>query len=160
MSYVQSVLQPDERVKYITDIHWMIFLPGIGLLVLAALFFLLALSTTSAFAFWAVVAAILFIMAAGLLLSAWFKRITTEIAVTDRRIIYKRGFISRRTIEMEMDKVESVDVDQSVVGRILNYGDIIIRGVGVGIEPLKNIEAPIEFRNHVTGDRPAVPRSK
>jgi uncharacterized membrane protein YdbT with pleckstrin-like domain len=160
MSYVQSVLQPDERVKYITDIHWMIFIPGIGLLVLAALFFLLALSTTSAFAFWAVVAAILFIMAAGLLLSAWFQRITTEIAVTDRRIIYKRGFISRRTIEMEMDKVESVDVDQSVMGRILNYGDIIIRGVGVGIEPLKNIEAPIEFRNHVTGDRPAVPHSK
>jgi hypothetical protein len=59
-----------------------------------------------------------------------------------------------------MDKVESVDVDQSVMGRILNYGDIIIRGVGVGIEPLKNIEAPIEFRNHVTGDRPAVPHSK
>jgi uncharacterized membrane protein YdbT with pleckstrin-like domain len=159
MSYVRSVLQPDERVRYLTDIHWMIFLPGIGLFVLAALFYLLAL-TTNAYVFWAVVAAILFIMAAGALLSAWFRRITTEIAVTDRRIIYKRGFVSRRTIEMQMDKVESVDVDQSVMGRILNYGDIIIRGVGVGIEPLKNIEAPIEFRNHVTGERPAKPDSK
>jgi uncharacterized membrane protein YdbT with pleckstrin-like domain len=160
MSYVRSVLQPDERVRYLTDIHWIIFLPGIAVFVLAALLYLLALSTTAAYVFWAVVAAILFIVAAGLLLAAWFRRITTEIAVTDRRIIYKRGFVSRRTIEMQMDKVESVDVDQSVMGRILNYGDIIIRGVGVGIEPLKNIEAPIEFRNHVTGERPAVPPSK
>jgi uncharacterized membrane protein YdbT with pleckstrin-like domain len=160
MSYVRSVLQPDERVRYLTDIHWIIFLPGIGLFVLAALLYLFALNTTSAYAFWAVVAAFLFIVAAGALFSAWFRRITTEIAVTDRRIIYKRGFISRRTIEMQMDKVESVDVDQSVMGRILNYGDIIIRGVGVGIEPLKNIEAPIEFRNHVTGEPAAVPNSK
>jgi uncharacterized membrane protein YdbT with pleckstrin-like domain len=92
-------------------------------------------------------------VAAILLFSAWFRRYTTEIAVTNRRIIYKRGFISRRTIEMQMDKVESVDVDQTIWGRIFGYGDITIRGVGVGIEPLKNIDAPIEFRNHVTGER-------
>lgn len=160
MSYVQSVLQPGEQVRYLTDIHWMIFLPGIGLLLLAVLFYLLALSTPGAYAFWTVVAAILLVLAAIALFSAWFRRFTTEIAVTDRRIIYKRGFISRRTIEMQMDKVESVDVDQSVMGRILNYGDIIIRGVGVGIEPLKNIDSPIEFRNHVTGERVAERESK
>jgi uncharacterized membrane protein YdbT with pleckstrin-like domain len=153
MNYVQSVLQPDERVKYVTYIHWIIFLPGIALFILAALFYLLAFSTTSVFAFWAGIASLLLILAVMALLSAWFKRVTTEIAVTDRRIIYKRGFISRRTIEMEMDKVESVDVDQSVMGRILDYGDIIIRGVGVGIEPLKNIGSPIEFRNHMLGER-------
>ena len=155
MSYVQSVLQPDERVRYLTNIHWIIFLPGIGLLMLAILFYLLALGTTTGYTFWAVVAAILLILAAIALLSAWFRRFTTEIAVTDRRIIYKRGFVSRRTIEMQMDKVESVDVNQTVMGRILNYGDIIVRGVGVGIEPLNNIESPIEFRNHVTGERAA-----
>jgi hypothetical protein len=49
-----------------------------------------------------------------------------------------------------MDKVESVDVDQSVLGRLLDYGDITIRGTGVGIEPLRGIGAPLEFRNHVT----------
>jgi uncharacterized membrane protein YdbT with pleckstrin-like domain len=84
------------------------------------------------------------------LTGAWFRRWTTELAVTDKRIIFKRGFIRRRTIEMNMDKVESVDVDQSVLGRILDYGDITIRGTGTGIEPLKGIDSPIDFRNHVT----------
>jgi hypothetical protein len=51
---------------------------------------------------------------------------------------------------MHLDKVESVDVDQSLLGRILNYRDLTARGVGIGLEPLKNIDNPIEFRNHVT----------
>ena len=51
---------------------------------------------------------------------------------------------------MNMDKVESVDVDQSIMGRLFDYGDIVVRGVGVGLEPLRNIEAPLEFRSHVT----------
>jgi uncharacterized membrane protein YdbT with pleckstrin-like domain len=64
--------------------------------------------------------------------------------------VYKRGFIPRHTVEMNMDKVESVDVDQSILGRMLNYGDITIRGTGLGIEPLHNIDEPLEFRNQVT----------
>ena len=55
---------------------------------------------------------------------AWFIRWITEFAVTDRRVIYKRGFISRHTDEMNMDKVESVDVDQSILGRLLDYGTV------------------------------------
>jgi uncharacterized membrane protein YdbT with pleckstrin-like domain len=90
------------------------------------------------------------LVGSGLGFSAWFRRWTTEIDVTDRRIVYKRGFIRRHTVEMNMDKVESVDVDQSILGRMLNYGDITIRGTGVGIEPLHNIDAPLEFRNQVT----------
>jgi uncharacterized membrane protein YdbT with pleckstrin-like domain len=80
----------------------------------------------------------------------WFRRWTTEIDVTNRRIVYKRGFIKRHTVEMNMDKVESVDVDQSIFGRLLNHGDITIRGTGIGLEPLRGIGAPLEFRNHVT----------
>ena len=57
-------------------------------------------------------------------LYAWFIRWITEIAVTDRRIIYKRGFITRHTDEMNMDKVASVDVDQSILGRMLDYGTV------------------------------------
>ena len=65
-------------------------------------------------------------------------------------MIYKKGLIRRQTNEMNMDKVESVDVDQSILGRLLNYGDITIRGTGVGLEPLHDIDAPLEFRNRVT----------
>jgi uncharacterized membrane protein YdbT with pleckstrin-like domain len=153
MSYVKSVLQEDEQVRYVTNISWIIYIPGVGLLILAAVAYWIGTREVSAYSLWAGVAAVLAVAAAILLFSAWFRRYTTEIAVTNRRIIYKRGFISRRTIEMQMDKVESVDVDQTIWGRIFGYGDITIRGVGVGIEPLKNIDAPIEFRNHVTGER-------
>jgi uncharacterized membrane protein YdbT with pleckstrin-like domain len=83
-------------------------------------------------------------------LRAWFRRWTTEVDVTDRRVVFKRGFIKRHTVELNMDKVESVDVDQSVLGRLLDYGDITIRGTGIGIEPLRGIGSPLDFRNHVT----------
>jgi uncharacterized membrane protein YdbT with pleckstrin-like domain len=153
MSYVKSVLQEDEQVRYVTNISWIIYIPGVGFLILAVVAYWVGTREVSASSLWSGIAAVLAIVAAILLFSAWFRRYTTEIAVTNRRIIYKRGFISRRTIEMQMDKVESVDVDQTIWGRIFGYGDITIRGVGVGIEPLKNIDAPIEFRNHVTGER-------
>jgi uncharacterized membrane protein YdbT with pleckstrin-like domain len=152
MSYVKSVLQPGETVRYATDIHWIIYIPGFLLLVLGGVAYWTALQPVSAYRVWVWIAGLLFACAAVALFIAWFRRWTTEIAVTNRRIIYKRGFIRRRTIEMHLDKVESIDVDQSILGRIMNYGDILIRGVGEGIEPLKNIGSPITFRNHVTAE--------
>jgi uncharacterized membrane protein YdbT with pleckstrin-like domain len=74
----------------------------------------------------------------------------TEFAVTDRRVIYKRGFISRHTVEMNMDKIESVDVDQSLLGRLFNYGTIHVLGTGQGIECLRQIGAPLALRNAIT----------
>ena len=159
MSYVRSVLQPGETIRYATTIHWIVYLPGLLLLVLSGLAYWTAFQpvTGSAYRVWVWIAGFILACAAIALFIAWFRRFTTEMAVTDRRIIFKRGFIRRRTIEMHLDKVESVDVDQSILGRIFNYGDILIRGVGVGIEPLKNIGSPIAFRNHVTAESPSSP---
>jgi uncharacterized membrane protein YdbT with pleckstrin-like domain len=70
--------------------------------------------------------------------------------VIDRRVIYARGFIPRHTVEVNMDKIESVDVDQSVLGRIFDYGDVTIMGTGTTHEPLRNVDRPIAFRNEVT----------
>ena len=53
---------------------------------------------------------------------------TTEIAITNKRIIAKFGFISRRTIEINLQKIESIQVDQNVLGRLLDYGTIVIAG--------------------------------
>jgi uncharacterized membrane protein YdbT with pleckstrin-like domain len=83
-------------------------------------------------------------------LRAWIRRVSTELAVTDRRVIFKRGLIRRHTVEMNMDKVESVDVDQSILGRIFNYGDVTVRGTGASIEPLRMIGDPLHFRSRVT----------
>jgi uncharacterized membrane protein YdbT with pleckstrin-like domain len=82
--------------------------------------------------------------------TGWFHRWTTETDVTNLRVVHKTGFIKRRTFEMSLDKVESVDVNQSILGRILNYGDVTVRGVGEGGEIIKTIASPLEFRNSIT----------
>ena len=134
-------------MAYTTTLHWVVYWPAIGLWLLA----FVALTVGGAGGPIALLAALVCaLVGLGLALGAWFRRWTTEIDVTDRRIVYKRGFVRRHTVEMNMDKVEGVDVDQSILGRMLNYGDITIRGTGVGIEPLYNIDAPLEFRNRVT----------
>jgi uncharacterized membrane protein YdbT with pleckstrin-like domain len=148
MSYVKEVLQPGEKILFASTIHWLIYAPAILLLIVAIAATFQTLGGSELV--WRGISLVCF--AASLLSAAraWFKRWTTEIAVTDRRIIYKRGFIRRHTIEMNMDKVESVDVNQSLLGRILGYGDVLVRGTGVGFEPLQMIESPIELRNAVT----------
>ncbi len=79
-----------------------------------------------------------------------FRRWITETDVTNMRVVHKEGFIKRRTFEMSLDKVEIVDVDQSILGRIFGWGDVTIRGVGEGVERVKMIGSPIEFRSHIT----------
>jgi len=83
-----------------------------------------------------------------LFLAAWIKYRTTEFAVTDRRIIAKTGLVSRKTIEMFLDKVESLNVDQGILGRVLDYGSVTIRGTGSTSEPINSISAPLALRKH------------
>lgn len=145
MKHAKKILQPGETLRHVSRIHWIIYLRGILLLLVGAVM-LVWLETT-----WADVLA-LAIVGLGIILVglAWLRRSTTEVAVSNRRIIYKRGIISRHTIEMNLAKVESVDVDQSVLGRILGYGTIRVRGTGSGIEALRRIDTPIKFRNCIT----------
>jgi uncharacterized membrane protein YdbT with pleckstrin-like domain len=148
MSYLDHVLQPGEKILYRTTVSWTLFFPGIALLIVAIIVY--GLASTAIPLFWAnILFAIIGLPALFLLFRAWFARWTTEIAVTNSRIILKRGFIRRHTIEMHMDKVESVDVDQSLLGRLLNYGNITVRGTGAGFEPLHMIDHPLRFRSHV-----------
>lgn len=73
-------------------------------------------------------------------------RSTDEFAITNRRIIVKTGLVSRHTLEMNLSKIESVNVDQTIMGRLLGYGTITIIGSGGTRESFPNIENPIEFR--------------
>jgi uncharacterized membrane protein YdbT with pleckstrin-like domain len=95
-------------------------------------------------------AAVIAIVALYWTFRAWFHRLTTETDVTNIRVVHKTGFIWRRTFEMALDKVESVDVDQSILGRLLNYGNVTIQGVGEGREVIKTIASPLQFRSHIT----------
>ena len=80
------------------------------------------------------------------LIIAYIKYKTTELAITTRRVIAKFGFISRRTVELNINKVESIQVDQSVMGRILGYGTLVISGTGTSHAPIPGISNPIAFR--------------
>src|SRR4030043_611880 len=79
-------------------------------------------------------------------LSFWFDRWLSEFVITNRRIIIKTGFIARNTFEMNLSKIESVNVDQSVMGRIFNFGSITIIGSGGTRETFHKISKPLEFR--------------
>jgi uncharacterized membrane protein YdbT with pleckstrin-like domain len=148
--YVDKVLQPGERVLYRASLNWILYVPGVSLWVVALTLYLFpSIGGLATFLNWC--ALLVFLGGLFLIARAWFEWWTTEIAVTDRRVIYKTGFISRKTTEMHMDKVESVDVDQSVLGRILDYGNVMVRGTGSGLSPIKNVDAPLELRNHITG---------
>jgi len=77
---------------------------------------------------------------------AWIRVRSTELAITNRRIIAKFGFVQRHTVEINLDKVESLKVEQNVSGRILNFGTIFISGSGSSVAPIPNIADPLVFR--------------
>ena len=150
--YIDDILQPGEKVLYSTNAHWIFYLPAIAAWSLAVvLFFLSRASLTEGIVLlYLSAAAVVAIAALYWTFQAWFHRWTTETDVTNLRVVHKTGFIKRRTFEMSLDKVESVDVDQSILGRLLNYGNVTVRGVGEGAETITTIASPLDFRNHIT----------
>jgi uncharacterized membrane protein YdbT with pleckstrin-like domain len=150
--YIDDILQPGEKVLYSTNAHWIFYLPAIAAWIVAAILLVLSrmvVGDTWTLFCWAL-AAIAAIVALFWMVKAWFHRWTTETDVTNMRVVHKTGFIKRRTFEMSLDKVESVDVNQSILGRILNYGNVTVRGVGEGAETINTIASPLDFRNHIT----------
>jgi len=80
------------------------------------------------------------------LVVAYVRYKTTELAITSKRVIAKFGFISRRTVEINIKKVESIQVDQGILGRVFNYGTLVISGAGDPQAPIPGISEPMAFR--------------
>jgi membrane protein YdbS with pleckstrin-like domain len=151
MAYHTKVLQPDETVKVVGRLHWSIYIRGLVVLMVAVALLVGSLWLSDPdgqrYAQWA--AGVVGVLGLLLLLAAWIRRLGTEIVVTDRRIILNHGLLSRRTMEMNMSKIEMVDVRQSLWGRIWGYGTVKIHGTGVDIEALKGIGSPLAIRNAI-----------
>ena len=154
--YIDEILQPGERVLYSTNAHWIFFLPAIIGWVVAGVFLVISgmVPAGPSVLICLSLAAISAIAALYKTVTAWFHRWTTETDVTNFRVVHKTGFVKRQTFEMSVDKVESVDVNQSILGRLLNYGDVTVLGVGEGGKTLDTIASPLSFRNAITA-RPA-----
>jgi uncharacterized membrane protein YdbT with pleckstrin-like domain len=152
MRYVQHVLQPGETVLYESRLHWLIYWRALLMLILALGVAAVYLLRVDPMVQKAALVVSLFCLAVSILfaIGAAIRRRSTELAVTDQRIIYKTGAFSRHTMEMNRAKVESVDVDQSVLGRIFGYGTLLVRGTGGSLEPITNIQDPLTFRSRIT----------
>ncbi len=150
--YIDDILQPGEKVLYSTNAHWIFYLPSIICWIVAAGFLVMVwlVRNDNASTLFLALAAVTGCAALYFGLRAWFHRWTRETDVTTLRVVHKEGFIKRRTFEMSLDKVERVDVRQSILGRILDYGDVTIMGVGEGKEKIETIASPLSFRNFIT----------
>lgn len=155
MSYVEKNLMPDEEVVYKAKIHNFIYLPAGGFFFL--MIFALAAYINIIPSKYHHQQTILY-LAGGLgvvaifsFLRSWVIKKTTELAVTSKRVIAKFGLLSRDTTELNHSKIESYQVDQSIVGRIFGYGTLIINGTGNGRTPVANICQPLEFRRQAMG---------
>jgi uncharacterized membrane protein YdbT with pleckstrin-like domain len=144
MSYIDSHLLAGEVVSYRTRLHWKIFVfPGLISLVLIALaiWALTAKKNLLAIAPLVVMLIVLFV--------PWIQRRSSEFAVTNKRVIIKLGFMTTRSMELLLSKIEGITVSQSLAGRMFGFGEIIVTGSGGTQEPFDNIQSPLDFRQAV-----------
>ena len=139
MGYIESNLLPGESVVQRARLHWIVFLKAVAVVVVGlALLFLQP-----------IVGAV--VIGVGLLMAVppWLERLTSEFGVTSKRVIIKVGLIQRRTLELLIRQVEAISVDQSLTGRIFDFGTITLTGTGGVKETFHNIANPLEFRRSI-----------
>jgi uncharacterized membrane protein YdbT with pleckstrin-like domain len=163
MSYVEKHLMDGESVAYATGLHWVVLVgpllltlvfgaPGIALLILSVSK-QSGGSTGSQFStgseFTMIGGAALLVLAIVILARGILMRSAVQMAVTNKRVIARVGVFTRRTVDLLLSRVESVGVQESVMGRMLGYGTVVIRGTGGTPESFDTIASPLEFRTQV-----------
>ena len=139
MAYIESNLLADATVTHRASLHWLVYwqaiLAGVAGVVLV----------------WIepLAGAIAFALAVVLAIPPFVAKSTSEFGVTSKRVIIKVGLIRRRTLELLLRQVESIQVEQSILGRIFDYGSITLSGTGGVREVFHNIAAPLEFRRKI-----------
>ena len=151
MSYVEQNLGPGEQILHETGLHWIVlFWPAF----FAVLFALPGLLTLFGSIFnkdgSMAMAGLIWLAVAGLcVLFGYLRWKATEFAVTNKRVVIKTGLLNRRTFELLLSKVESIGVEEGLLGRWLGYGLAVVKGTGGTPERFKNVAQPQEFRRHV-----------
>ncbi len=147
MSYIENNLMPNEYLVHEGKVHWFIFVPSVAMFIIGSVINSGASAEESPAAW--MFAALLITFALFSFVKAVLFKISTELAVTNKRVIAKVGFIRRSTIELNHNKVESFNIDQSIFGRIFGFGTVIVGGTGGGKTPIPSIVDPMEFRKQV-----------
>jgi uncharacterized membrane protein YdbT with pleckstrin-like domain len=148
MSYFDRVKRLDEQIRFRGKIHWLIYWRAGLCATLGTVMWIGRLTLNLPTLFWwfgLALMVIAFIQWA----QAFYVRWTTEIFVTDKRVLVKRYLIARRTQEINLSKVETVDLRQSVIQRLLGAGFIAVIGTGGSLEPIGPVAAPVQLRNAI-----------
>jgi len=154
MGYIESSLLPGERIVARAHVHRIVFAKALAVALVGAL----------ALYFQPAAGAIVIVIGLAMAIPPLITAKSSEFGVTDKRVVIKVGVIRRRTIELLLRQIEAISVDQSVPGRMLNYGSITLTGTGGVKEVFHNIARPLEFRRYIQGqsveeDREPEPRA-
>lgn len=141
MGYVDKNLMGKEAVTFQGRLHWNVYIVPVLIAALSLYPLLLAVSEKYYY-----LALAIFAFGWILILYPMVKSKTSEFAVTNKRIIMKVGILNVKTLEMFLNKVENIGVNQTLLGRILNYGEVVITGSGGTKEVFGNISRPYDFR--------------
>lgn len=148
-NYVENNLVSGETVRYAARIslwkYWFNFLSG-GVLMLGSVAGLVGSLFGSGHGAAASMEAILVLIALVLLGWPFVARRSTELVITDKRLIAKYGVVSTQSIEIRFEKIETVRVTQGLVGKLLNFGDVVVTGTGSTFDPIRNVANAMTFR--------------
>lgn len=142
MGYIEQNLLADEEIVYKARLHRIIFWKAGALIILGAILLVIQ----------PLIGGIVILIGLFALLSPVIAYSTSEFGVTNKRVIIKVGFLRRKTLELLLRHVETISVDQSITGRLLDYGSVTLTGTGGIREVFHNIAAPLEFRRRIQGE--------
>jgi len=153
MSYIDNNLMSGEEIVYRAKLHWVVFLWPVIWLVVALLFFSSGGDAAAGGGLFILIA-----IATGI--ASFINYSTSEFGITNKRVMVKVGFIRRNSLETLLNKVEGIQVNQGILGRILGYGSITVSGTGGTKDPFHKISAPLEFRRKAQEQIATVQESK
>ena len=139
MGYIDANLLPEETVVHRATLHWLVF--GKAMAVTALGVVLLSVEPT--------VGMLVVVVGVVMFVPPLIAYKTSEFGVTSKRVIVKVGLVQRQTLELLLRQVEAISVDQSIMGRVFNYGSVTLSGTGGVRGVFHNIAAPLEFRRKI-----------
>jgi uncharacterized membrane protein YdbT with pleckstrin-like domain len=147
-SFIENNLIPGEKIVYRAIVAWYIYIETFLWLVITGVLVVFgSVGLNINHRFLSIIAGVMLVIVVRSFLTAFIHQYSTEMAITDRRIIAKFGLIRRDVIELPLERVESVFIDQSILERIMDAGSVAVRGTGVAMAPVRFIDKPVEFRN-------------
>ena len=145
MGYVDNNLLSGEKIFFRTHLHWKVFLPSVLLFLIAIAFTVGAIYQ----GFDPYLSLLILVIPLGVLFQSYLTWRCSEFAVTDKRVLIKTGIVSRHTLETILTKIENIGVEQTLWGRLFNFGTLYVTGTGATREIFPGIHAPLEFRKAI-----------